>query len=116
MIKILLWFIFLILSFDIAAQTVREEKTIPFATYTYTVSEPKNIKLEAKSTTENLSISDVSVDQISNFIGDLKESFCKSLGDADVRVWLNLDAQAKVLVISANAQTGIEVKFHCEKR
>lgn len=123
--KLLLGVTLLFFSINIIALPQKEsEKTIPFATYTYiSGSIPRAVDRSGKppipqNQNEVIAIVsskvDISVNKISDFVKEIRESICTNVGDADVRVWLSLDTQAKMLLISTNMQGGIEVTFHCK--
>ena len=103
---------------------------IPFATYSvvpqslteHTGSDQNNtpmlqMKVERNEAGKSAIISQVNqVDagKLTKFVRNIRDTLCSSIGDADVKVWVSFDAQAKMLVVSANGQTGIEVVFHCK--
>lgn len=130
-VKIWILFVFLIFGVSAFAQAVTKDKEmIPFAAYTYNYVTPTlmndgkySIRPEAKGLKESYNtggafaiaqINRVSKDELRDFVKNLHDNICKSVGDADVKVWLNAGTEGNVIVVVANMQTGIEVTFHCK--
>lgn len=121
--SILIGLLFFVFILEAGAQST--EKTIPFANtivmYSKTVDEGRNspsITMQSQSPISTINIetvvNQVPAAQISSLIKDVKEVVCNGLqGKANIRVWLSFDAEAKIVVLSASAQGGIEVTFNC---
>jgi hypothetical protein len=64
--------------------------------------------VEQEATTNNIPTADVK-----NLVERVRDAVCSSVGDADVRVWISIDASGKLLGVGASTQSGLEVTFHC---
>lgn len=122
--------IFLLLSFNAFAK--ESDKTIPFISYSYvawpinkkTLKDISNLSpLEMKdqytsaaSVSVSSEVNQISTKNIANFLMDVKKAVCGNMNDADVRIWISFDTKAKMLAVSASAQTGMEVLFHCNPK
>jgi hypothetical protein len=65
------------------------------------------------------SIKQLASNAVSTAIKQIRTTICDAAGDADAKVWVYFGADGKVGVgasAGAEAQSGIEIVFHCKKK
>ena len=92
------------------------ENTIPFMTYNTTFMATSTQTTQSSNQTSNQL--DVPTKTLGDFIKRTRASICQSVGDADVKIWISVDVnakvEAKILAIGSATQSGLEVTFHCK--
>jgi hypothetical protein len=65
--------------------------------------------------TENEKMVEISGNQISTIIHELKTEMCSVIEDGEFKVWLKGEASGKLFGIGASSESGIEVTVKCAK-
>lgn len=104
--------ILLLFTQNLFCETKEKDHKIPFLNYQNSLC-PSSNKTSTQET--YVAYTYISTNDIQNTISDIKNSICSSVGDADIKVWLSLDACGKVLGLGMSTQGGVEVTFHCKE-
>lgn len=97
-----------ILYYDIALGKSEISETIPF------IVQDRVIMNDSFAINRSSSVN-IEVGEIQSYLKKIRSAVCDTVGDADIRVWLTVEADGKILGIGASGGAGLEVTFHCGK-
>ena len=95
----------------------KQTDTIPFIIYNQNTNLTDKFSATAPQTAAtSASVANIPMLDIQNIIKKTKDTICKSAENSDVKIWLSVDAGAKISGIGIAGQSGIEIKFTCHKK
>jgi len=109
----------LVLLFSMCAfsnSVAKEEKlegSIPFI-ITKPNLEYNNVAPQVSNKSSAEALVDVDLNQIRNLIRDAQKACCSAIPHGHFKIWIKMDASAKLLGIGTSGESGIEVSFDCK--
>jgi hypothetical protein len=101
-----------------SSSVAKEEKlegSIPFI-----ITEPNleykynNVAPQVSNKSSAEAAVDVDLNQIRDLIRDAKKACCSAIPHGHFKIWIKMDASAKLLGIGTSGESGIEASFDCK--
>lgn len=89
-------------------------KTVPVAVCTQSFAVPMSTYFTSHQV--NPKYEELPLENLTELLNEIKTTVCGTVSDASVKVWISADVQAKLWVIDAAGQSGIEVNFPCKQK